>query len=246
MNNGNIMGRYAITPLVQVNGSYSNQMIKFLDQTASAAALLNTAVQSIETGAEYRMAPTQSIGASYQYQQMSFEPSNGVGAGYISVVHGAMVTWKSSLAREVTVEISPGASFLAGASADLYWTARVLLQWTDGRTTAGLSYSRALVPSLFVGASILISDYVTASVSHRLNSQWSVSAQSDYAHNNSVGQTALQFESLGQSVSVNYDLFAGMVVSASVSYNYFINGSATFESSFSREMALLSLRKQWD
>lgn len=246
MNNANILGAYAIAPLVRFNASYSHQMIKFLEQTNRIGALFNTTVQSIMAGPEYRITPSQSIGASYQYQNMSFEPSSGVGVTSSAGVQGIVATWKGALTRELTAEVSPGASLVTSNQGGLQWTARGLLQWSDGRTTAILSYTRGLFPAYFVSASVLISDNVTASFSQRLTSQWTVAAQSDYAHNTSIGQTSFRFDSFGQSVSVNYDLFAGVIVSASVNYNYFIQSSAGSESKFSRETGMLSLRKQWN
>ena len=247
MNNANVMSTYAMSPLAQFNVSYSHQMMKFLDQIERAGALFDTTVQSLTAGPEYHLAPTQSIGASYQYQYMLFEPSGGGGGGGSSaVIHGGGGIWKGAFSRELTAEVSPGIAVVTNNPGDLQWTARALLQWSDGRTTAGLSYTRGLFPSYFINASALISDNVSVSLSKRLNSQWNISAQFDYANNRSLPPADLRFESFGQTVVVNYDLFQGLVVSASLSYNYFVYGTGGAEVSVSRETAMLSLRKQWN
>lgn len=198
-------------------------------------------------GPEYHLTPTRSVGVSYQYQHMLFEPSGGSrGGGASAVIHGAGLTWKESFTRELTAEVSPGFSIVNSNSGNPQWTARVLLQWSDGQTTSGLSYTRGLFPSYLIGASALISDNVSASLWRKLNSQWSLTAQFDYAHNLSLPPATLRFESFGQTISLVYDLSQGMVASASVTYNYFSFGTGGAEFIVSRETAMLSLRKQWN
>lgn len=244
MNNASVISTYALTPLTQFNVSYSHQMVRFLEQP-TRGSLFDTTVQSITAGPEYHISPMHSVGVSYQYQHMLFEPSGG-GMGSSSVINGAGISWRGSFTRELTGEVSPGVAVVASNPEALQWTMRTLLQWSDSRTTAGLAYTRGLFPSFFLGASALVSDNVTVSFWRRFDQQWSLTAQFDYAHNTALPPATLSFESFGQTVAVNYDLFQGLVASASVTYNYFIYGQGGSEVTVSRETATLLLRKQWN
>ena len=244
-NNATVMSTYAMSPLVRVNVSYSHQMMRFLEQTTRAGSLFDTTVQSIMTGSDYQVAPTQAVGVFYQYQHMLFEPSGG-GQGASSVINGAGLSWRGSFSRELTGEVSPGIAVVSSTPGDIQWTMRALLQWSDGQTTTGLLYTRGLFPSFFIGGSALISDNVSVSFLRRFDHRWSVTSQFDYAHNTALPPGTLSFESFGQTVSVNYDLAQGLAASASVTYNYFIYGHGGSDVTVSRETATLLLRKQWN
>lgn len=239
-------GSYAITPSAQLNASYSHSMRKFLDQPGSGnnGALFNTIIQTFSTGPQYQITPTQLIGASYQYQHFSSEPNTG-GIGAVTVVHGGMVTWKSSLTRELTLSISPGVSLLTSNPDKPRYTMLGSLQWSDGRTTAGLFYVRSVRPGMYINSSNVLSDVVTASLSQNLTSEWSVSAQSSYAANTSIGQTPLRFESFSETGSLNYAFYPGMVATASITYLHFrIEGTQNQE--YDRQIAMVSVRADWN
>ena len=246
MNAANVQGTYAITQVARFNASYSHQMRRYLDQPSQGAnsALFNTIVQSFLAGPQYQITPTQLIGASYQYQHLSSEPTTG-GMGNITVVNGAMVTWKTSLTRELTLDVSPGVSILTSAPEKLRYTMSGSLRWSDGTTTAGLLYIRSVRPGLYISSSTMLSDIVTASLSRTLTSQWSVSALFSYAINKSIGQTSLQFESFGETGSLNYTFYSGIVASASLT-NYNFSYSGTQNSQYDRQLAMFSLRAEWN
>lgn len=248
-NAANILGTYAITPLAQVNASYSHQMMRFLNQRISglSGGLFNTTVQSLSAGAEYRTAPTQSIGVLYQYQQMSFESSLGsTDSGFNQGVQSAMATWRASLTRELTAEVSPGAAIVSSFPGELQWTMRGRLGWSDGKARVGLSYSRSVSPGFFLVGSALISNTVSLSLSQVVANQWDVNAQSDYATSSAIGGTAFGFESFGQTVGVSYSFYPGMVATASATYNSFSFNQGGPEIKTDRQLVMLSLRAEWN
>lgn len=248
-NAGSILSTYSMTPLAQLNASYSHQMLRFLGGTSSGigGGLFNSTVQSITAGPEYHITRNQSIGASYQYQHMAIEPSTGRGVGLVQVIHGTMVTWKATPTRELTVEVSPGVSIVTSIPEKPQWTAQALVQWGNGKTDVQLTYSRGIYPSFFLGAAALISNNVTLALSQNFSSEWRVTSQTDYALNSSVGGLGnLRFESYGETVSVNYAFSRGMVASVSGTYNHFSYSAGASEIQFPRQTAMFTLTKRWN
>lgn len=253
-NSANIMSTYAMTPVALFNASYSNQIMRFFNQSFPSApgttppALFDTTVNVFTAGPQYLLSGTESIGASYMYQKMDFEPNTGGGAGYGVATHGVMATWKSSFTREWTIELSPGVTVLTTLPDTLIWTMRAMMAWTDGRTSAGLTYSRGVYPSFFVSASALISNVVNATFSHNLSSQWSLSAQANYGYNESTGGVqGLRFESYDFSAAVNYAISQGMVASLTITQGNYSYGQAGFpDVKFDRQTAVLYLTAEWN
>jgi hypothetical protein len=251
-NSATLLGTYAMTPSTQFNASYSNQMRKFLGQTISGDtgvpyALFDTTVQSFSTGPQYQIMPTHSIGASYVHQHVSIDRSStGVDADFSSAIHGGVATWKSSLTRELTAEVSPGVSIVTRIPDKPQWTMGASLLWSDGKTSAGLVYSRGVYPSYVVSAGLLISNVVSVSVSHNMNSQWLVRAQSSHADNTRIGQQDQRFTSWSHSIAVNYSFYQGMVVSLSGTHADFIYDTPDFNRRLDRQTVILSLAAEWN
>lgn len=251
MHTANVQGVYAISPLAQFNSGYSYQTMKFFNQTIPGVTgvggtLYNTAVQSVSAGPEYRMTSTQSVGSTYQYTQMVLEPSTGVGASSSFSTHSIMATWRSSFTRELTAEISPGVSLVSNLPQSPQWTMRGLLGWSDGKTTGQVLYSRGIFPSFFQVATVFVSDLVTVSASQVLNSEWSISAASSYAHGRSVGPQSFDSDSLNHTVGVSYIVSPGIVASLSGIFSKFTYGVAGANTQFERQAVTLSLTAEWN
>ena len=248
VNAANILGEYAITPLAHVNVSYSHQMMRFLNEAIPglSGGLYNTTIQSLLVGPEYRIAPTQSIGVSYQYQQMSFEPSSGTAPGLTQIVQAATVKWTTLLTRELTAEISPGIAIVSSFSGGLEWTMNGRMQWSDGKTTAGLSYIRGASPGYYLAGSALINDTVTVSLAQNITNQWSIFSQSNYATGRALGGVTFKFESFGETIGVNYAFYPGMVAGVTATYNSFTFHQLGQETQFDRQAFMLSLSAEWN
>lgn len=253
-NSGNVLTSYAMTPLSVLNASYSNQIMRFFNQSspgATSSLLFNTTTQTFSGGPEYHISSAQSIGASYVYQHMFFEPNTGEGGSNTVVTHGALATWKSSLTREWAAEVSPGITVLSGLS-DPVWTMRASLRWSDQRTTAGLLYSRGVFPSYFIGGGALISDVVNASLTYTINNQLSLAAAANYGLNVSIsgqqnlGQQNLRFESYDYSATVSYTFYRGMTASLIATQGNFSYVQQGSNIQFDRHTIMLSLTAEWN
>lgn len=252
-NTANLLGTYAMTPMTQFNASYTHSIMKFFNQTfpsatgALGAALFDTTVQMVSAGPEYHFSATDSLGVSVVYTTMAFEPNTGVGAGFGMTTQGGMMTWKSALTREWSVEISPGLSYVSSLPGTAIWTMSGALRWSDAKTTASIMYSRGIYPSYYISGGALVSSVVNASLSYNLSSQWSVSGMANYGYNESVGMPqALKFESYDATVAANYMFYRGMTASLSVMQGNYVYGLVGSEVKFDRQAAILYLTAEWN
>lgn len=252
-NTGNLLGVYAMTPMVQLNASYTHSIMKFFNQTfpsetgALGAALFDTTVQMVSAGPEYHFSATDSLGASAVYTTMAFEPNTGLGPGFGMATQGVMMTWKSAFTREWSVEISPGVSYVSSLPGTPIWTMSGTLRWSDARTTASVMYTRGIYPSYYLSAGALVSSVVNAGLSYNLSGQWSVSGTANYGYNESIGMRQdLKFESYDATVAVNYTFYRGMTASLSIMQGNYIYGLVGSEVKFDRQAAILYLTAEWN
>lgn len=252
-NSANIVGTYAMSPMFQLNASYTHSIMKFFNQTLPSAsgtpgaALFDTTVQNVSAGPEYHFSATHSLGASVVYSQMVFEPSTGVQPGFSITTQGVMMTWKSAFTREWSVDISPGVSYVSSLPGTPIWTMSGSVHWSDGRTTASIMYSRGIYPSYFIGAGALVSNVVNASFTYNLSGQWSVSGRANYGYNDSIGmQQSLRFQSYDGTVAVNYTIYQGMRASLSVMQGNYIYDQVGSQVKFDRQTAMLYLTAEWN
>ena len=113
-------------------------------------------------------------------------------------------------------------------------------------TAASLSYSRGVYPSFFLSGLPLLSQVVTATVSHRLTALLTVTASGNYAKNESVSTPHLAFESYGVTVGLNYKV--SRILNTALSYTssqykqQFMGQSARFD----RNMVMVLLTAEWN
>ncbi|HET9130031.1 MAG TPA: hypothetical protein VFO86_03730, partial [Terriglobia bacterium] len=76
------------------------------------------------------------------------------------------------------------------------------------------SYSRSVFPSFFIAATPLLSQVVSASLIHQFTAHLSANGSLNYAKNEAIGNTALQFDSYGGTAGLNYAISKTWSVSA--------------------------------
>ena len=113
-------------------------------------------------------------------------------------------------------------------------------------TDASLSYSRGVYPSFFLSGLPLLSQVVTATVSHRLTALLTVTANGNYAKNESVPAGILAFESYGVTVGLNYKV--SRVLNAALSYtnSEYKSHSLGQSARFDRNMVMVMLTAEWN
>lgn len=250
-NTTNLVSRYELSPSDLINASYSYQMLRFFNAqgavTGAVGGLFNTDVHIFLAGLDHQINPSNTIGGSYQHQQMSFQlntggPSSGV------VVDGAMATWKTAVTREWTVKVSPGISLLSSLPGEPQWTMLASLEWRTPMIITTTSYNRSIIPSFFQTGSAMISDGVALSIYHSLTSQWSIGGQGNYVRSSTLGagRGNVQFDSYGGRSFVNYIFYPGLIASATATWDRFTFGAANSVNVVSRQTTMLSLTAEWN
>src|SRR5438445_537241 len=113
-------------------------------------------------------------------------------------------------------------------------------------TDASLSYSRGVYPSFFISGLPLLSQVVTATVSHRLTALLTVTVNGNYAKNESVPAGTLSYESYGATVGLNYTV--SRILNASLSYtnSEYKTHSSGLNARFDRNMVMVMLTAAWN
>ena len=113
-------------------------------------------------------------------------------------------------------------------------------------TDASLSYSRGVYPSFFNTGLPLLSQVVTATVSHRVTALLTVTANGNYAKNESVPAGTLAFESYWVTVGLNYRV--SRILNATLSYtnSEYKSQSSGQLSRFDRNMVMIGLTAEWN
>lgn len=244
---------YAVSSRISVNGTYSYSFLRFLnDSTAQGSVgLLNTTAQSLTLGPQYQLSPTDTVGVSYQYQNIAFS-SGAQGSGPVTApslasanIHGASASWQSNFMPGVILNLSPGVSEVEGIGGP-QWTARALLQWNIQSMLMSLHFTRGLYPSFFIDSGVLVSEMVGVSVLYNVTDKWSINGDGNYSNSRLIGNTssqgALSFSGKGFGVRATYRLSSTMFVTGSFTHSDFEFGPALV---VARDVVSLQFRKEW-
>ena len=244
-------GSYEMTPLIQFNVNYSFQVRRYIGQPSTSDPSLpipqfNNTTHSISAGPMYHISPSHAIGTSYVYRQMLFGSTTGASARPASVIHGGVVTWRSTLSRELTGELSPGVSIQASLPDRPIWTMRAGLRWHDSRIAGSIFYTRGLFPSYLAQATVLISNLVSTTFTYTLSEQWSVGLGASYALNTQAGQGNLRFESIGVNGMLRYSFYPGMGLNVTGSHGDFTIDQSGVARNYNRQTGMLTLSAEWN
>lgn len=256
-----VQSSYAVSPLVQVNTSYSFQTMRFLGQTnygdgVARLPLFNMTTHGATGGLTYLIHPSHTVGGTYSFRQMMFGSSVGdslVGetfAGRSFAVHGFNATWNGAFGREWRADISPGISFASQVPDRILWTINAGLHWTGQQTSASVSFSRGLYPSFFGEAGLLASNVVSGSLFYRLSQKWEVTVGANYAMNTrsgtGLGATRFRHESVNVNGSLRYSVYRGISVALTGSHGDFTIEQANATFKYDRQVGMLTLTAEWN
>lgn len=260
-NSTSVQSSYAVSPLVQVNTSYSFQTMRFLGQTdfgdgVARLPLFNMTTHGATGGVAYLVSPDHTIGVTYAFRQMMFGSRVGdsaVGesfAGRSFAIHGVNANWSGTFGREWRATIAPGLSLASQVPDRILWTINASLSWMGQGKSASVSFSRGLFPSFFGEAGLLASNVVSGSVSYRLSQKWEVTVGANYAVNTrsgtGIGTGRLRFESVNVNGALRYALYRGISASLTGSHGDFTieQGATTFN--YDRQVGILMLTAEWN
>lgn len=242
-NMGEIRGSYALTPSTAWQASYSNQIIRFGNQfvTPILGRYFSTMFQTVQTGPVFELTPRDTVNLTYQYQQGDFD-GGGFGGGFTT--QGGFAGYKRALTQTLSFEGSLGASLVQPANS-IQYTGSAFLEWRGESSMAKGGYSRAVVPSFFVGGLPLLSEVVSGTASQRFSELITAFVAADYADNKSVPDPVLVFRSFMARTGVDYILTRWATANVSYSYSEFKYSLFGFNAAFDRHQLMFTIRMEW-
>jgi hypothetical protein len=248
-------GAYQVGPMVALQGSYTNSMIRFgtiftqpnvATTQPNQATFFSTTFQSYNVGPQFTVTPLDVVTINYQGSRADFDRP-GFGKSSFQT-QGGTLGWKRILTPTLTANGSAGLTQIGtGANATTTYLADASLIWKHQHGEAQLRYSRSVFPSFFVVAVPLLSQVVTVSGSYAISENLSATGSGSYAKNESTsGQTPLSFESYSTSLSLNYTITRSISAIVSYTHSQFNQSFTGIETSFNRNVATLSLRGEWN
>ncbi len=153
--------------------------------------------------------------------------------------------WTRAFTPTLTGKVTTGMSVIEPSNRVQY-QGTASLEGKFQNTDASLSYSRGVYPSFFLSGLPLLSQVVTATVSHRLTDLLTATANGSYAKNESVPAGMLAYESYGVTVGLNYQV--SRILNATLSYtnSEYKQNSLGQSSRFDRNMVMVGLRAEWN
>lgn len=255
-NVGTVAGSYGLTSASTLLASYTNMYMRFGNfftptgttgqlvpgVAAGTSPFFTTRMSIITLGPEIRPTARDTITVSFQRMQMSF---SGSGQDIAFDTKGGLVGWKRTLTTQFTASGAVGFSLLSPGN-NFQYLANASLEWKHRNTTATLSYSRTIFPSFFIAAAPLLSQIISVNGTHKLSEKLSATASINYATNETIGgDVPAKFESYSGSIGASYTISRTVTASASYTHSKFVQGFVGQQFDFSRDVVMVSLRKEW-
>jgi len=241
MNVASITGALPLTGTVDLDASYNYSLLRygksFVPRTQ--AVLFDTNTQSAMAGISARVTARDTLRLSYLYGS-----SEIIGLQTFTT-HAAMVGWSRSLHPTLIASVSGGPTLIEPGNT-LSYVGTASATWTPTTTdSVTINYSRAILPSFFIQAAAVASDTVTASFSHSMSANLTLTGSANYAKSEAIPTPVVMFRSYGASLSANYQLSPTLSASLSYSYSDFLSGSGGLEFRFDRNVIMLSIHAKW-
>jgi len=243
-NAGSAIGSYALSPTMDLQATYMHQKIHFGTAFVSPTTgrFFNTTFQTVTAGPQLKVSPLDTATLTYQYQQADFSQGGGSGGFH---THGGSMGWTRAFTPILTANVTGGMTVIEPSNRVQY-QGGVSVEGKFQNTDASLSYSRGVYPSFFNTGLPLLSQVVTATVSHRVTALLTVTANGNYAKNESVPAGTLSYESYWVTVGLNYRV--SRILNATLSYtnSEYKSQSSGQLSRFDRNMVMIGLTAEWN
>jgi hypothetical protein len=243
-NVGSVIGFYTLSPRVDLQAAYMHQKIHFGTALVSQTTgrFFNTTFQTVNAGPQLKISPLDALTLTYQYQQAEFS-QGGSGGGFHT--QGGLIGWTRAFTPTLKGNVGAGMTVVEPSNRVQY-LASASVEGKFQNTDASLSYSRGVYPSFFISGLPLLSQVVTATVSHRVTALLTVAAHGSYAKNESVPTPLLAFESYEVTVGLSYKV--SRIVNTALSYTnseykqHFLGQNARFD----RNIVMFMLTGEWN
>ena len=249
-NAGRAEGSYAISPILSLTSTYSDQRIRFgrIQSPAGggglpAASFISTNFQTVKSGPVLKASPVDTLTLSHQYQKGTFT-RQGITSGFST--QGIIAGWTRLLTPTLTASVMGGITVF-DRTGNVQYLGSASLSWKGEATDVAVSYSRAVMPSFFVASTPLLSQIVNVTVNRRLTEALSLSINGNYAHSESVPDSSLlQFDSYAVTPGISYQINRMLTANLSYTNTMFDRRFGGQGSSFDRDMVLMKLAAEWN
>lgn len=246
-NTGTVAASYAVSSRLSFTSTYTDQRIRFGSPISTPTGgiqgnLIDTTFQTVTSGPVFKVSSIDTVTLYHQYQKGTFDFQSSK-SGFST--QGAIAGWTSLVTPTLTVNMTGGVSVFSTTN-DLQYVGSASLLWEGQDTDLTLSYRRMIAPSFFIAGVPLLSQVVTATVSHHVTESFSIVLNGRYAINQSVPDSSLlKFESYSVTPSVQYKVNRVMTATLSYTHSMFDRTSSSQESSFDRNLVMLKLLAEW-
>ena len=254
-NVANVTAGYQFTPVVSLQGMYTNSMFRYgtvfvpppntSTSQPAGSAFFSTHFQSYSVGPHFTLTPLDVVSVNYQGSRANYDLPSGATSSFQT--QGGTLTWIHTFTPTFTANGTGGFSVIGGPNSTLTYVGDASLQWKHQHGGATLRYSRSIFPSFFIVAVPLLSQVITISGSYGLTGNLSATGSASYAKNESTsGQVPLSFESYSVSFLLTYTITRSVSAIASVTHYEFNQTFTGIETTFNRNVVSLSLRGEWN
>lgn len=221
-NTARATGTYALSPTVSVLGKYSHSLFSigrvFVSQgTAGATPTsgLETETHAWAVGPSFRLSRGDTVSLQYQNAQTSFSGRGAPGQGFTTRgVEGEY----SGTTDNWTVLLAGGGTFVEPGDRT-YPTGRLILTTRyDPSTTAIITLSRTISPTLFGTIGALVSNSAGVSLEHSLERGVRLTGTVNYATNESTPVKSTKFETIAGQLMLTYPL--SRTVATTIKYDH--------------------------
>lgn len=245
-NAAKVEASYRFSEYQSMTVTYLDQRIRFgtpiaAPTGATQGGLIDTNFQTITSGLIRNLSPADTVLLVYQYQHATY--SGALGSDFSS--QGTRVKWSRFITPALQATGEGGVAVISpsGYVAPL---GAVSVEWKGRDTSAMVSYSQAVVPSFYLGATALLSHVVTGTVRRQITDPLSVSVTGGYAVSESVPDSSfLRFKSYTITPSINYAISKTFLATLSYTYSQFDQSSTSQAFLFDRNIVQLSLVAEW-
>ena len=242
-NTGTATGNYTLTTSTNWQAVYSHSIIQF--GSVPGGVVLQTPVfrtifQTVNTGPQFGITKVDSISLNYQYQKADFQ---GGSPGFHT--HGGTVGWTRVLSPTLTLSLGAGAT-LVSSNNRITELGNASLSWAHKNTSMVASFSRAVTPSFAIEAVPVTSNVASMSINHQVSAPLTITLRGSYARSSSVVTgMPLTFTSYDASLRLEYLIKRWLAGIFEYDYSKFSDRSAGFNSTFDRNLVVVTLRATW-
>lgn len=225
--------------------SFGNQFVQ--PQQNFRAILTDVSTHAATIGPTVRLSPVDSLFGTYAYTETTGQ--------VVFSTHTASGGWVHSLSQALLSRISGGVSFLhqEGDTSRVTYTSGASISWVGGRTNATLAYNAGVFPSYITAGGALLTNSVSAAVSHQLTSELYGNVGGSYGRDVSIissgSQRDLSFESVHAYARLNYLVMREAALGLNYSFSYndgtFNAASPSERDTIVRHAVTLTLSKYW-